>query len=67
LRLDPVHGLAVARRALPAIAERGQALDGGLVFFEIQAPDQRADRIGRWRRRLLRREGKGGKSHGEAQ
>ncbi len=58
LRLDPVDRLAVTRRALAAIAKGGQALDCGFVFLEIEASDQRADRIGgRWRCRLLCFEG----------
>ncbi len=51
LRLDPVHCLAIALGALATIAELREALDGGLVFFEIEPADQRPDRIGGGRRR----------------
>ena len=52
LRLDPVDGGTVARRALAPIAELRQALDRRLVLLEVEPLDQGLDRgIGRRRRR----------------
>ena len=44
LRLDPVDGVTIALRALPAIAELRDPLIVSLYFLEIQAVDQRAHR-----------------------
>jgi len=52
LRLDPIHGSTIAVSALAAIAVFGQALDGRLVFLEIEAADERFDRIGISRLRI---------------
>jgi hypothetical protein len=58
LGLDPVDRLAIAFRALPAIAERGQPFDRGLVFLEVESIDHDLDGIDgtgrRGRRRALR-------------
>src|SRR4029079_11468178 len=61
LCLDPVERLAIALGPLAAIAELRQALDRGLVFFEIEPADHRLDRILRCRGRLLLRRGRGGR------
>src|SRR5581483_8502579 len=55
LRLDPVHGRAVAIRALPPIAELGQTFDGRLVLLEVETAGERADVVagGRGGRRSL--------------
>ncbi len=45
LRLDPVNRRAVAVGALPAIAELGQALDGGLVLGKFQTADHGFDGV----------------------
>jgi hypothetical protein len=64
LSFDPVCGVAIALRALAAIAKLGQPLDGGLVFLEFEPAHQLGDvRVGRrranrrltWRRGILRR------------
>ncbi len=69
LRLDPVDGLAVALGALPPIPELRQALDGGLVAFEVQPGDESPDRVrrgGSRRRCLRRRAGREADSHRES-
>jgi hypothetical protein len=40
LRLDPVDGVTIALRALPAIAELRQTFDGILVSLEIETIDE---------------------------
>jgi hypothetical protein len=63
LCLDPVQRIAVALRALAAVAERGQALDGGLVLVQLQLLDQHRDGIGR--RGFLRQNQWGGQRQGQ--
>src|SRR4029453_7114388 len=59
LRLDPVDGVTIALRALPAIAELRQSFDRVLVSLEIEAIDEGlyrvVRRIGRRCTWLLRR------------
>jgi hypothetical protein len=45
LCLDPVDRVAIPVRALTAVAELSQSLDGCLVFFEFQSADQRLDGV----------------------
>ena len=45
LRLDPIDGVAIALRALPAIAELRQSLDGVLVSLEVEAIDEGLYRV----------------------
>ena len=45
LRLDPVDGGAVAIGSLTAIAELRQALDRGLVLFQIESADEHPYRV----------------------
>jgi len=46
LRLDPVHGGAVAVGALTPIAEGRESFDGRLVAFQVEAGDELDDGIG---------------------
>src|SRR5262249_32163521 len=45
LRGNPVHGVAIALRALPPIAKLRQAFERGLVAFEIETSNSDRDRI----------------------
>src|SRR5207302_8808702 len=62
LRLDPVHGGTVAVRALAAVAEGGESLDGRFVALQVQARDELGHGIRSSSRVALR--GCGGR-HGE--
>src|SRR5215203_6148347 len=70
LRLDPVDGVTIALRALPAIAELRQSFDGVLVSLEIEAIDEGLCRVVRriWHRCacLRRRERRNSRRHEEA-
>src|SRR6185312_17082198 len=58
LRLDPVDRIAVALRALAAVAKLRQPLDRRLVLRQVQATDEGRDRIGGGGRyRVGRRDG----------
>jgi len=52
LRFDPVDRCPVSVGALLPVAELGQALDGGLVFLQIEPRDQRFGVVGRGALRL---------------
>jgi hypothetical protein len=54
LRFDPIDRRTIAIAALPPIAELSEALDGRLVFLEIESADERLHRV--LGLRLLRRE-----------
>ena len=62
LRLDPVDGVTIALRALPAIAELRQSFDSVLVSLEIEAIDEGLNRVvrrvGRRGATALRRRGR---------
>ena len=55
LRLDPVDGVTIALRALPAIAELRQSFDRVLVSLEIEAIDEGLYRVVRRIGRRYRR------------
>src|SRR6266568_1513792 len=57
LRLDPVHGGAVAVGALAPIAEGRESLDGRLVTLQVEARDQLGYGVGGWGRVGLSHEG----------
>src|SRR5205823_869348 len=69
LRLDPVHGGTVAVRALAAVAEGGESLDGRLVALQVQARDELGNGIRSSSRVALRgcdgRHGEGGEDDDE--
>jgi hypothetical protein len=74
LRLDPVHGVAIALGALTPIAELRQAFDRRFVFLEIEPSDHRLDGIlgrgcrgGRLGLRAALRDDRRGKASGESE
>ena len=66
LGLDPVQRLAVALRALAAVTELGQALDGGLVPLQVELADEAGHRVSGLTGRGLRKcRGAGQRNEGE--
>jgi len=66
LGLDPVQRLAVALRALAAVTELGEALDGGLVPLQVELADKARHRVGGLTGRRLRKcRGAGQRSEGK--